>query len=253
MAAQQFLLVGGLLVCIFFSSCQRGFLGKKRDKVRWSAPAFSALGVKGRLVYEDATRKFSSALSVRLRQDSLIWFSAAPALGIEVLRGVMDAHTLSFINRVQKTYYVYAYKELEEMLGHDISYAFVENLLLGQPPFNTAHFEKAQDDGAQEVWTGQYRDIACELMVSKQHNTLSSLQMTSPAGDKLRVDYHYDSLIAVENGLMPTQWTLRLCFWTVEKEECHMTLQFSQRKVTAVPLNKLTFPFKIPNGYVSGR
>lgn len=77
------------------------------------------------------TQGFKATL--RMRRDSAIWVSISPALGIEVFRILLTPDSLKLISKVpdNKYYYVGRFDVLSDMLGTEIDFDMLQNLLVG--------------------------------------------------------------------------------------------------------------------------
>lgn len=75
---------------------------------------------------------------LRMRHDSLIWFSVTATMGVEVLRAKISNDSVWILNRLEKTYLAEPLDSIAIQLGMPISIPWVENLLLdnneGIPP-----------------------------------------------------------------------------------------------------------------------
>jgi hypothetical protein len=82
----------------------------------------------------------------RLRQDSLLWLSISPALGIEVARVNITTDSVMFLNKINKTYLLGDYVYLQTLLKlDDLDYCLLQSILLGEPVLLDA----------DERWTGE--------------------------------------------------------------------------------------------------
>jgi hypothetical protein len=77
------------------------------------------------------TQGFKATL--RMRRDSAIWVSISPALGIEVIRILLTPDSLKLISKVPDNKYYFAgrFSELSDMLGTEIDFDMLQNLLVG--------------------------------------------------------------------------------------------------------------------------
>ncbi|MBR0539452.1 MAG: DUF4292 domain-containing protein [Bacteroidales bacterium] len=75
---------------------------------------------------------------LRMRKDSLVWFSVTATLGVEVLRAKVSTDSVWIVNRIEKTYLAEPMKNISETLGIPLSLALLQTLLLdnneGLPP-----------------------------------------------------------------------------------------------------------------------
>jgi len=77
------------------------------------------------------TQGFKATL--RMRKDSAIWVSISPALGIEVFRILITQDSISLISKIpdNKYYYSGSLDVLSNMLGTEIDFDMLQNLLVG--------------------------------------------------------------------------------------------------------------------------
>ena len=67
-----------------------------------------------------------------IRKDSLIWLSVSAILGIEVARIQITPDSLKLMNRINKTYWVGDFEDLENSYGIPVNYKQLEQVLVGQ-------------------------------------------------------------------------------------------------------------------------
>jgi hypothetical protein len=68
---------------------------------------------------------------IRIRQDSLIWVSITPALGIELFRMVITPDSVKYVNRFDKEYFVGDYNLVSRFLQIHIDFDILQALILG--------------------------------------------------------------------------------------------------------------------------
>lgn len=105
------------------------------------------------------TQGFKATL--RMRRDSAIWVSISPALGIEVFRILITPDSLKLISKVPDNKYYYAgrFDVLSQMLGTEIDFDMLQNLLVG----NALGLDKdegrfrSEEDGQQHLLISRYK------------------------------------------------------------------------------------------------
>src|SRR5690554_934436 len=75
----------------------------------------------------------SFKVNLRMKKDSVIWMSITPALGIEAVRVLIEPDSLMYINKMKSQYFAGAYEEIDSLLQYATRFAFLENLLVGNP------------------------------------------------------------------------------------------------------------------------
>ena len=240
-----------VLVMLLISGCQRRALPPKWDSLEHFAEN-TALDIKGTLRYQGEDNSFVSTLSVRIQKDSIIWLSATPAFGLEALRGKVDNTKLFLLDRLNRAYYIYKHEELREKWGIPFSYDFAEKLLLGQLPFEADQLKKESQSKEQEEWVGTYGSLSCRLLVHQESGRPSRIEMNNEKGQRLVVEYAYEVAKKEDHASVPSKVTARLRTGT-GKQVQQTILQFVLKRVSVLPIDEVSFPFKIPGKYVSGR
>lgn len=75
---------------------------------------------------------------LRMRKDSIVWFSVTATMGVEVLRAKFSTDSVWMVNRLEKTYLAEPFDTVSAQLGIPLSLPWVQTLLLdnneGLPP-----------------------------------------------------------------------------------------------------------------------
>ena len=111
------------------------------------------------LELKDQSESFKSNL--RIRNDSLIWVSISPALGVEMIRMQISLDSVKYVSKVpnNKHYYLGDFTSIEDFLGVDADYFMLQDLLVGNPIAFDPKEDKyrSQIDGQQYVLTSKYK------------------------------------------------------------------------------------------------
>ncbi|HEX4887720.1 MAG TPA: DUF4292 domain-containing protein [Luteibaculaceae bacterium] len=102
-------------------------LGEKHVNINWlSGKIDSKVNFKGNQA--EFTTNF------RYKQDSILWFSISPALGIEVVRTQLTGDSVFFLNKLNKQFYTGPFQFLRDLVQiEDIDLCLVQDLLTGSP------------------------------------------------------------------------------------------------------------------------
>jgi len=92
---------------------------------------FGEMKAKVSISYETDAQRQGFSANVRMRQDSIIWVSIAPLLGIEVVRAVITPDSLKLVDRFNKRYYLGRFDRLNELLDLDLDFAMLQSLITG--------------------------------------------------------------------------------------------------------------------------
>ena len=95
---------------------------------------FDYLTSSSKIRYRNDGDNVSATANIRVKKDSIIWISVTPGFGIEAARGLITRDSVSFINRLDKEYSTYSFKELSDKFNFDISYDLLQAVLVGDMP-----------------------------------------------------------------------------------------------------------------------
>lgn len=75
---------------------------------------------------------------MRVRKDSIVWFSVTATMGVEVLRAKFSNDSVWIVNRLEKTYLAEPFDTVAAQLGIPLSLQWIQTLLMdnneGLPP-----------------------------------------------------------------------------------------------------------------------
>jgi hypothetical protein len=97
-----------------------------------SKQPFSYLSAKLNVSYQKGNEEpVSFRAQMRLKNDSIIWMSIVPAMGIEAARVVLTADSVKLLNRLRKNYLLGSYHLLDSLMHTSINYDMLQALLFG--------------------------------------------------------------------------------------------------------------------------
>lgn len=117
---------------------------------------------------EEANGSFK--INLRMAEDSVIWMSIVPALGIEAARALITKDTLKFIDKLKDRYYVGEYSFLDTLVQYNTEFSFLENLLIGNPLeiLPSEKYTSVTDDLYYVIQTKNPRKVRKALDLSKK-------------------------------------------------------------------------------------
>ena len=238
-----------LVFVIFFSSCKKdliGFKSKKKENVQVEEIDFDFFQTKTKVRYAEGDKQVNGNASIRIKKDSLIWFSVSPSIGIEATRVMITKDTAIVINRMDKEYYIFNFEEISRYFNFKIDFDLIQAILLG-------NLARPIDDQSQ---------------VAKENNYFMVKQQSGPLD--------IQSFVLIENKKIETvliNETETSNFMTLKYSEfketseylfpkiCQINLTYKAKKgpiVTSINLQHnraeisekpLKFPFNIPAKY----
>ena len=203
------------------------------------SPNFKTLVAKIRVDYSKNNESTGSTVSFRMEKDKVIWMSK---LGI--VKALITPEKVSFYNKLDNTYFDGDFSYLSELLGTELNFNQVQNLLLGEALFNLK--DNKYDISVHEqsyLLTPKEQETLYEIffLLNPSHYKLDSQQLEQTRESRL-LEIDYLAYQEVDKQTLPE----RIKVIALESaEETIIDLEFK-----AVSLNEnLRFPFKIPSGY----
>lgn len=248
----------GLLVfvCLFFSDCIRRKLlheephkGKVKIKRKFQADSvdFQYLNCKSKIEFTDGLENFTSSATIRIRKDSVIWVSINPALGVEVVRCLINQDSIFIINKLQKEYYIFSFKELSELLNFEVNYPLVQSILFGNVPFKIDNdLDSTSNDSTYTILQQFRKNVFVENFVRNANKKLERLTIRDQLTANT-LDINYENFIRLEHALFAFSNRISLNYRN-KKGLQNIYIGIQHNKIE--PTNKdLRFPFNIPNKY----
>jgi hypothetical protein len=92
---------------------------------------FKYLKGKLKFEYEMNGSGHKATATLRMAEDSLIWLSITPGLGIEVMRVLFTTDSLKFVDKINKNYASLSYDQVSELIGAPLNFKMVQAIILG--------------------------------------------------------------------------------------------------------------------------
>lgn len=195
--------------------------------------------VKIDLTQNDKTQ--GAGFSLRIEKDKVIWLSES-VLGMA--RMMITPDKVKFYNKLDNQYFDGDYKLLSEVVGIDLDFMKVQNILLGQAIYNLkAEPHQVAVNGNSYAVSPKDQNALMELfyLINPSHFKMDSLQLQQQLKKRmLQVDYA--TYQEVDKQIIPKN--IRIIA-VDDSDEVAVAMEFK-----SVSLNdEVRFPFKIPSGY----
>jgi len=204
------------------------------------SPNFKTLQAKLKITYSHDGDEQSHSVNFRMKKGEVIWINSA----FSVIRAMITPERVSFYNKLDNTYLDGDYNYLSNLLGIDLDYKKVENLLLGEALFGLKDdtYNVSIIDDAYVLQPKEQKALM-ELfyILSPTHFKVKSQQISQPKERRfLQVDYlNYQE---VEKQALPEN--IKIIALESNKE------MIAELEFKSVSLNEdLRFPFSIPSGF----
>lgn len=228
------------------------------NKMMENQISFDYLNARFSLVYEQDKNKTNLKGQLRIKNDSVIWLSFTPALGIEAARVLLTNDSIEFMNRLNKTFFSGKYELVDSLLHTTIDYAIIQSMLVGNDltQYDVNKFRSSVDNGLYRMTIRERRKIkrfikkgelntrvlVQQIWLDPETYRIARIDIKEQGEDnnnKLRVFYR--DYIEVGDQLFPSEMRIEI----VSNKSIFIDVDFN--KVTMN--NPLRFPFKIPSKY----
>lgn len=208
--------------------------------------AFNYLSAKSRIRFQDKSNNISLSATIRIKKDSLIWFSLSPALGIEAVRGIVTQDSVKIMNRLNQVYNQYDFDALSKKFNFEINFGLIQSMLLGDMPFEQSVDDKIVLVNNNFMIHQQAGDVLVDNYINAERMKAERVQLAERSSDNtltlLYSDFHLfdDVLIPYSNKIILNYQ---------EGKERRTTLIDIDHGKTELANASLEFPFNIPQKY----
>lgn len=220
---------------------------------------FNTITAKANVDVTDTTGKETSFKThIRIKEDSAIWLSITPLLGIEMARVLITKDTVKLMNRVKNEFFIGDFDYINKIFGSDLDYQMLEALLIG----NSLDFEMEEKihskvDRKKDLYylsTLKKRKIKKELEKDKdklkeqaqalwldpQTFKIKEILLSTPENDNTLLGVYAD-FRELGSQVLPYEMAFTL------KSKSTVVIEASYSKFSVG--KSLSFPFKIPEKY----
>jgi hypothetical protein len=187
--------------------------------------------------YTDPEQELSGTISLRMRRDSIIWFSISAALGIQVAKGIITNDSVKILDLYNKKYSRYKVSKLSETFGADIGLRELQNIIIGNPIFDTMVYRRELNS---KSWYAEKTPLY--NMVFAKDLSLPDSTYIHQKGSKRQINATYEGSKSAGS------------FWVAEKmlilalgdaKTVRLVIEFTTASDAFIP----SYPFVVPEGY----
>lgn len=202
--------------------------------------SFKTLQAKVKIDFTQDQKTQGYTVNLRIEKDKIIWINATLGLA----RAMITPDKVQFYDKVNNQYFDGDYALLSDLLGVELDYKKVENLLLGEAIFNLKadKYSISTHENSYVLQPQEQKGIL-ELffLLNPSHFKMDSQQFYQPSKRRI-LEIDYKSYQKVNKQILPEN----LKIIAVEEAE-EVSIEMEYRSVS---LNEdLRFPFNIPSGF----
>ncbi|THD69366.1 DUF4292 domain-containing protein [Robertkochia marina] len=201
---------------------------------------FETLRGRIKIDYADDHTSQGFSVSMRMKKDEAIWLSAT----LSVVKVLITPDRVSFYNKLDNTYFDGDYALLNKLLGTEVNYTMVQNLLLGQSilDLKDQRFDASVSSDYYQLTPNRQQELYKLLFLLEPRNFKMAVQQLSQPEKGRILNIAYESYQQVEGIVVPDKISLEAQDGTVltKIDLEYRSLEFNER---------LSFPYNIPNGF----
>ncbi len=201
---------------------------------------FKTLRGKLKIDYDNGEDAQSFTVSLRMEKDKGIWISAP----FGIVKAYITPNRVSFYNKLQNEYFDGDFSYLSQLLGTEVDFNSVQNLLLGE-----AIFDLKKDKYSISTMANSYRltpkterELFKVLFQIEPKNFKMATQQVSQPEKGRFLQINYQNYQTVGPTVWPNVISISAVDGTIDNE---ITLEYKNLELN----QKLNFPYTIPKGY----
>ncbi|MCJ7465463.1 MAG: DUF4292 domain-containing protein [Maribacter sp.] len=201
---------------------------------------FKTLRGKMKIDYSDGESSQGLSLSVRIKKDSAIWMSAP--LGI--VKVYITPQRVTFYNKLENEYFDGDFTYLSNLLGTDLDYGKIQNLLLGQAMFDMRlnKYDVSISGDNYVLKPKNTIELFKILFEIEPKNFKMASQILSQPLKRRLLDINYKNYQKINKWILPNQ-----IFIVATEGTKRNTIEIEYRNMEFD--EPVSFPYKIPNGF----
>ena len=204
-----------------------------------SALNFKTISGKLKIDYEDKNASQGFSVSLRMEKDKAIWISAT----LGVVKAYITPNRVSFYNRLDNTYFDGDFSYLSKLLGTELDFEKVQNLLLGEALLDLRKdkYDVAISNKNYELKPKKALDLFKILFqIEPKHFKIGSQQISQPEKGRL-LNIAYKNYQEIDQKIIPNEITISA---TMDGNQSLIGLEYKN-----IEFNRnLKFPYDIPKG-----
>lgn len=201
---------------------------------------FKTLAGRLKIGYSDGDASQSLAVSLRMQKDKVIWISAP--LGI--VKAYITPERVSFYNKLENEYFDGDFSYLSNLLGTELDFEKVQNLLLGQALFdlNEGGYAKSIAGENYELKPKNPETLFKMLFRIEPRNFKMATQQLSQPLRKRLLDINYRNYQKIHKWILPNEINILAI-----DNDVRNTIDIEYRNIEFD--QPVRFPYRIPEGY----
>ncbi len=201
---------------------------------------FKTLRGKMKIDYSDGEATQGVSVSFRMEKDNAIWLSAP----FGMVKAYITPDRVSFYNKLENEFFDGDFSYLSNILGTELDFRKVQNLLLGQALFDLRKDKydiKVADKNYQLTPKKSMALFQTLFQIEPQNFKMATQKLSQPLKKRL-LEINYKDYQKINKWVLPNTVLI-----TAIEESTKNTIDIEYRNIEFD--QRLSFPYKIPKGY----
>lgn len=201
---------------------------------------FETIAGRMKIDYSDGKKSQGTTVSFRMEKDKAIWLSAT----LSLVKVYITPNRVTFYNKLEKEYFDGDFSYLSDLLGAELDFEKVQNLLLGQAIFDLREekYRLSQNETNYQLTPKNELDLYKILYQIEPKNYKMAIQQVSQPLKKRLLEIKYSDYQLSAGHIIPNTVLI-----TAIENNTKNTIDIEYRNIEFD--RKLSFPYKIPKGY----
>lgn len=237
-----------LLFLLLISGCNKQFLGfkfKPRNTLTIEEIDFQYLSTRAKIKYKSPNEKSKATANIRIKKDSLIWFTLSNGVGIEGARGKITQDSVILMDRINKKVFSYSMESLSEELKFNLNFELFQSVIIGDMPIATSKSDDIVEKNNNFFVTQIVGDMRISSLITAKNRRLENL-LASTTKNSNTLELKYSDFQPLKNK--PFAFKALMTIIAIEEgKKLETTIDIEHKRV--VIEEELPFPFVIPPRY----
>ena len=201
---------------------------------------FNTLQCKLKIELFQNSKVQSNTVTLRMDRGKTIWINAF----LNMIRIKITPDRVQMYNKIDKTYFDGDFSLIKQLLGIDLDFSNLENLLLGDTFFkhNSSSLNQVKDNSGYTLKPYKLDPTLNVLYRINPFYFKMKTQEISHLKEEIHLKVNYDDFQEINQQLIPSKMAI-----TINEKQNNTFIKLNLKSVS---LNQsIRFPFKLPKGY----
>ena len=203
---------------------------------------FNTLYIKSSVSYRDPDQSQNVTAEIKIKKDEIILVSIR-ILGITMAKALITPEKVQYYEKFYSSYFDGNYSALSKLLGTELDFQKVQNLLLGQAFDNlkTGKYNFTLEENSYKLESISNTNISKKFYLSSDNYSIKKEEISQPALERMlqvvyparksAEEYNLPAGIAIEANQKSEKTTININYNSISFNE------------------ELSFPYSVPNSY----